>query len=61
MYVYRSRIEDSGSFFSQGGVATVEEVLVPELGDNHVLVKTKAIALNPSDWKREFFFGLRHL
>lgn len=30
----------------------VEEVPVPALGDDDVLVKNETIALNPTDWKR---------
>ena len=32
--------------------AKVEEVPVPEIVDNEVLVKVVAIAQNPTDWKR---------
>jgi len=35
----------------EGGVAAIEEVPVPELGDGNLLIKTKAIAINPTDWK----------
>lgn len=30
----------------------VEEIPVPEIDENDVLVKNEAIALNPTDWKR---------
>ncbi|OCF44732.1 hypothetical protein I317_01421 [Kwoniella heveanensis CBS 569] len=30
---------------------SIQEVTVPELGDNQVLVKVKYAALNPADWK----------
>ena len=32
--------------------AKVEEVPVPEIDDNEVLVKVVALAQNPTDWKR---------
>lgn len=34
-----------------GQKAAIEEVPVPKLRPTYVLVKTKAIALNPTDWK----------
>lgn len=34
--------------------AKVEEIPVPEIDDDDVLVKTEAIALNPTDWKRSY-------
>lgn len=40
---------------TQVGLTTkVEEVPVPEINDNEVLVKVVAVALNPTDWKRAF-------
>ncbi|KAL6804838.1 GroES-like protein [Trichoderma sp. SZMC 28013] len=33
------------------GVAVINEVPLPKLRDGHVLVKTKAVAINPTDWK----------
>ncbi|KAL6833689.1 GroES-like protein [Trichoderma sp. SZMC 28015] len=33
------------------GVAVIDEVPLPKLRDGHVLVKTKAVAINPTDWK----------
>ncbi|KAK7694089.1 hypothetical protein QCA50_003665 [Cerrena zonata] len=32
----------------------VEEILVPEIDDNDVLIKNDAIALNPTDWKHVY-------
>ena len=41
--------------------AKVEEVPVPEIDDNEVLVKVVALAQNPTDWKRaSFSFSLPH-
>lgn len=33
------------------GEATVDNVPIPQLRDDYILVKTKAVALNPGDWK----------
>ncbi len=33
------------------GVTVVEDVPTPKLRDDYVLVKTAAVALNPTDWK----------
>jgi NADPH:quinone reductase-like Zn-dependent oxidoreductase len=33
------------------GIATIEEVSTPRLRDEYLLVKTHAVALNPTDWK----------
>lgn len=33
------------------GEAAVKEVPVPSVREGHVLVKAKALALNPTDWK----------
>lgn len=35
----------------QGHTATIEEVPIPKLEDNRVLVKITAVAINPTDWK----------
>lgn len=37
------------------GEAAVEEVSVPKLRDDYILVKVKAVALNPTDWKHVDF------
>jgi NADPH:quinone reductase-like Zn-dependent oxidoreductase len=37
------------------GEAAVEEVPVPKLRDDYILVKIKAVALNPTDWKHVDF------
>ena len=37
------------------GEARVEEASVPKLRDDYILVKTKAVALNPTDWKHVDF------
>lgn len=39
------------------GEAAVQEVNVPVLRDDWVLVQVKAVALNPSDWKHIDFGG----
>lgn len=33
------------------GEAKVQETSIPKLRDDYILVKTKAVALNPTDWK----------
>lgn len=32
------------------GKAEIQNVSVPELRDNYILVKVKSVALNPTDW-----------
>lgn len=40
------------------GQAVIEEVPTPRLRDEYILIKTKAVALNPTDWKHvEGTFG----
>lgn len=39
----------------KAGEAKVVDVSVPKLRDDYILVKTKAIALNPTDWKHVDF------
>lgn len=34
-----------------------EERPIPTVGENEILVKVSAIAINPTDWKREFAPG----
>ncbi|KAJ5827292.1 hypothetical protein N7447_004055 [Penicillium robsamsonii] len=42
----------SGIIVQEPGRATlVQDVPLPELPDNYILVKTKAVALNPTDWR----------
>ena len=38
--------------------AKVEEIAVPTIDDDEVLVRTVAIAQNPTDWKRKDFLTL---
>lgn len=33
------------------GKATVQELPTPKVRDGHVIVKTKAVSINPTDWK----------
>lgn len=33
------------------GVAKAAEASIPKLRDDYLIVKTKAVALNPTDWK----------
>lgn len=35
----------------KAGLAEIQDVSVPKLRDDYILVKTKAVALNPTDWK----------
>lgn len=37
------------------GEAQVQSVSVPKLRDDYILVKVKAVALNPTDWKHIAF------
>jgi len=37
------------------GEAQVQEASIPKLRDDYILVKTKAVALNPTDWKHVDF------
>lgn len=37
------------------GEAQVQETSIPKLRDDYILVKTKAVALNPTDWKHVDF------
>lgn len=37
--------------FVEKGKATIQEVPVPKLRDDYVLVKVNAVGLNPTDWK----------
>jgi NADPH:quinone reductase-like Zn-dependent oxidoreductase len=39
------------------GKAEAAEVTVPELRDDYIIVKVRAVALNPTDWKH-IDFGL---
>lgn len=39
------------------GDAQIEQVAVPELRDDYILVTTHAVALNPSDWKHVDFMA----
>lgn len=32
------------------GAAEIQEVPIPALRDDYILVKVKAVALNPTDW-----------
>jgi len=34
-----------------------EERPIPTVGENEILVKVSAIAINPTDWKRAFTIG----
>jgi NADPH:quinone reductase-like Zn-dependent oxidoreductase len=35
----------------KAGEAKAVEASIPKLRDDYILVKTKAVALNPTDWK----------
>lgn len=37
--------------YQSQGEAAVKEIARPKLQDEYILVKTKAVALNPTDWK----------
>ena len=38
----------------ENGKAEIQEVPLPKLRDDYVLVKVKDVALNPTDWCAEF-------
>ena len=38
-------------------VATIQTVATPKLRDDYLLVRTKAVGLNPTDWKHIHYFG----
>lgn len=40
------------------GKAEIQQVPVPKLDDKFILVKTTAVALNPTDWKHIDFFNI---
>ena len=42
----------------KAGEAQVQETSIPKLRDDYILVKTKFVALNPTDWKHlDFLTG----
>ena len=41
----------------KAGEAKVQEIAIPKLRDDYILVKTKAVALNPTDWKHLDFLS----
>lgn len=41
--------------FVEKGKAEIQEVPKPKLRDDYVLVKVKAVGLNPTDWKHVDF------
>jgi NADPH:quinone reductase-like Zn-dependent oxidoreductase len=43
--------------YVQKGQATIQDVPRPRLRDEYILVKVKAVGLNPTDWKH-IDFGL---
>ena len=47
--------KNSAVVVTKPGEAAVEEVSVPRLRDDYILVKVKAVALNPTDWKHVDF------
>jgi NADPH:quinone reductase-like Zn-dependent oxidoreductase len=44
-----------GVVVTKPGEAAVKELSVPKLRDDYILVKVKAVALNPTDWKHVDF------
>ncbi|KAK4055170.1 Zinc-binding oxidoreductase alcohol dehydrogenase [Microbotryomycetes sp. JL201] len=40
------------------GQASIQSIAVPSISDRDVLVKIKAVALNPTDWKHRDFVGI---
>lgn len=62
---------NQGVVVEKPGEAQVQELSVPKLRDDYILVKVKAVALNPTDWKHvdyittkgarvSFYFTLQH-
>lgn len=43
--------ENRSIVIKAAGVAVIEDAPIPKLRDNYVIVKTKAVAINPTDWK----------
>jgi NADPH:quinone reductase-like Zn-dependent oxidoreductase len=41
----------------KAGEAQVQEIAIPKLRDDYILVRTKAVALNPTDWKHLDFLS----
>jgi len=39
----------------QAGSAVITEVPIPILSDDEVLIQVKAVAQNPTDWKRTYY------
>ncbi|KAK4057707.1 Zinc-binding oxidoreductase alcohol dehydrogenase [Microbotryomycetes sp. JL221] len=40
------------------GQASVQQIAIPTISSNDILVKVKAVALNPTDWKHRDFIGV---
>jgi len=47
--------KNQGVVVQKPGEATVAEISIPKLRDDYILVNTKAVALNPTDWKHVDF------
>jgi len=51
-------LETKAIVIKSKGEAAIEAVPTPRLRDDYVLIKTTAVALNPTDWKHvDFLFG----
>ena len=53
----RANMTTKAIVYSKPGEAGIQEVPLPKLRDDHVLVKVNAVGINPTDWKH-IDFGL---
>lgn len=44
-------VKNQAIIVQKPGEAAKEEIAAPKLRDDYILVKVKAVALNPTDWK----------
>lgn len=50
-------MSNRGVIAIEGGKSAIQEIPIPKLRDDYVLVKVKAVALNPTDWKHIAFLS----
>lgn len=53
----KPNMQNFGLVRQRAGSATLEPIPMPQLQDDYVLVETKAVALNPTDWSTLDAFG----
>jgi NADPH:quinone reductase-like Zn-dependent oxidoreductase len=44
-------VKNQAVVVQRSGEAKVQEISIPKLRDDYIIVKVKAVALNPTDWK----------